>query len=132
MQQKPIVKGQLNTLNVSNDGANVQLAYNGKLVADMQWDAALALAKALYIKAKQAEEWGKADLVMADQALMLRTNAPFGLTNNRAILQEAAKEAQWGSELRRYVPMKGVPSQEVFGSPTITNHGVKGIRRNGK
>jgi hypothetical protein len=123
-----IKRGQINTINVSADGANVQLAYNGKLVADLEWKAALALAKALYIKAKQAEEWAKADQVMGDQALMLRTNAPFGLTNNPAILKEAAKEAQWG-DMRRYVPMKGVPSREAFGTPAIINHGVK---RNGK
>lgn len=126
-----IKRGQLNTLNVSADGANVQLAYNGKLVADMDWSVALALAKALIVKGKQAEEWAKADQVMGDQALMLRTNAPFGLTSNRAILQEAAKEAQWGSELRRYLPMKGVPSKEAFGTPSIINHGVKGTKRNG-
>jgi hypothetical protein len=97
---------------------------DGRIVFDAPYQAALQIAGAIHAKAKEAEEEANAHLIIADQALLTRLGVPFGLTNRKDMLRAAANEAAWNSNLRRYIPpsrAKGVASQEVFGTPTITN-----------
>ena len=110
------------TVNVSQEATNVVVVKDGRVVFDMPWDAALALAQAIRIKALTAEEHAKAEAIIADQAILTRVGVPMGLTRNPTMLREAAKEAAWNSSLRRYIPLKragGIRSQAVFGTPTV-------------
>lgn len=118
------------TARVRAEGRNVVVIKGGRTVFDMPWDAALALARAIYAKAKEAEEFAHAEAIVLDQAILTRLGVPIGLSDNRDIQQAAGREAAWNSKLRRYLP-GGVRSQEIFGTPTIINHGEKhdGARR---
>lgn len=109
----------MSSLRVVQAGSKVLLLVNGSMVADIPWQAALKVSKALRSVAKLAEEWDNAERLIADQALMIRTGAPFGLTNNRKITEAAYTEAQWG-DLRRHVPAAPtIRSREEFGTPRI-------------
>lgn len=98
---------------------------DGKTVLDMPWDATLQLAQHLHGVAKKAEEFAKAQQIVYDQAILTRSGFPIGLSNNRDILKAAQKEAAWNSDLRRYVPLKGIQSREGVGTPTIINNPPK-------
>lgn len=76
------------------------------------------LWRALVAKARQAEEQAKAESIAADAAILFRSGAPFGLSNDPKIQDEAIKEAAWNRDLRRFMP-GGIKSTEVIGVPTI-------------
>lgn len=114
----------LKQITVRQEGDRVLLLSGGILIAEMPWQAADQLARALTAKARQVEELQKAEAIAFDQAILMRAGVPFGLTNHRAILREAAKEAAWNTKLRRYMP-GGVKSQEMFGTPAIICHKPK-------
>lgn len=95
------------------------------------WQQALEFARAIYVKAKEAEEFAKANRVIADNALLLRAGVPVGLSNNRKIIDETIKEAVHNRDLRRHLP-GGVKSQAVFGVPqVIAKPPVQIIKPNG-
>lgn len=106
-------------LRVLQKGARVLLIVDGRLVADMPWQAADQSAAALRSVARLAEEWDQAESIISDQAVLIRSGAPFGLTSNRRLLSEAVKTAANDRDLRRYLP-GGIKSREVFGAPSIT------------
>lgn len=106
---------------IRQEGTCVQLIVNGKLIADMPWDKADEIAKAIGIQARKAEEIAKRDQVMFDHAIMLRLGTGIGLANDPYLRREAARIAQWDSKLRNYLP-GGVKSEENFGTPTIKRH----------
>jgi hypothetical protein len=106
---------------VRQDYDRVQLVVDGKLIADMPWQKALALADAIRAQAKRAEEWANAEAIAMDHAILLRAGFPIGLTNHPTIQAEAAKIAAWDSDLRRYMP-GGIKSQEQVGTPAIIQH----------
>ena len=117
-----ILSAQFSQVAVRDEGNRVLVIRDGRAILDLPWDAALALAKALRIKALQAEETDKAESIVFDQAILTRLGVPFGLTNNATILKEATKEAAWNSDLRRYIRGKragGLESQAVVGTPNI-------------
>lgn len=100
----------------------VLLIVDGKTILDMPWDAAQEIIKLFYIQAKKAEEYARAEQIVADQAILTRAGFPIGLSNNRDILEEAANEAAWNSALRRYMPLKGIRSGESFGTPALKSY----------
>jgi len=106
---------------IRHEGTTVILIYNGVTVCQLPWQAGLDLAKALQAQSKKAEEIAKAEQLIFDQALLMRSGAPFGLTNHPQIQAEASKEAQWNSELRRRLP-GGVKAKGVVGSPALIRH----------
>jgi|GEM_PF-1735227 len=109
----------MSELKIGHDQNRVYLILDGKLIADMPWQAALEFSQKLRYKAKLAEEFDAVNQIVSDQALLLRAGVNLGLSNDRRILDEAGKEAQWGN-LRRYIPsIKGIASKEVFGTPRI-------------
>ena len=117
-----IITGQISTLQIRQEEQRVIVISNGKAILDLPWDAALAIAQAIRVKALLAEEQAKAEAIVFDQALLTRLGVPFGLTGNKAIQQEARKEAAWNSDLRRYIRsnrMGGMGSQAVLGAPAI-------------
>jgi len=117
-----IITGQISTLQIRQEGQRVIVISNGKAILDLPWDAALACATAIRVKALLAEEQAKAEQIVFDQALLTRLGVPLGLTGNKAIQQEARKEAAWNGNLRRYIRnnrMGGMGSQAVLGAPAI-------------
>jgi hypothetical protein len=103
---------------ISQDGTRVAITIDGSYIESMPWQAALELARAITTQAKRAEEWDRALSIAQDQALLLRAGVPIGLSGNPAIKAEAAKQAAWDRDLRRYLT-GGVRSNEIVGAPVI-------------
>lgn len=119
---------QTREVKIRQEGERVLLIENGRTILDLPYDAALALARAIHVKGKLAEEWAKADAIIADQAILTRIGFPLGLTSNPILLREAGKEAAWNSDLRRYIPPSrawGIESQACVGTPTLIQHPIK-------
>lgn len=112
---------KIEKINVSAQADRVILTINGRAI-DLPFEQAYHLSLALRVKANQAEEYVKAEQIIMDSAILLRAGANIGLSSNPDIQTEAAKEAAWNSNLRRYMP-GGVKSQEQFGKAAVTNHG---------
>src|SRR3990172_393461 len=110
--------GTVKTVRVGVDGSRVLLVIEGQVRLEMSWQQADELSVGLRAKARQAEEIAKVAQVIADGALLFRSGAPFGVSNNRDVNAEIAKEAQSNRDLRRFMP-SGIKSQEQFGAPTI-------------
>ena len=113
---------RVSTVTVRREGTRVLVLSGGRLLFDLEWDAALALARALRVQGKAAEEEASAERIVMDQAILTRLGVPFGLTSRPDMLREACKEAAWNSDLRRYVPpgrAKGIESQAVFGKARV-------------
>lgn len=124
-----ILTGQTKEMVVRCEGDRVLLIYNGTLVCSLPYQAAEQLSRAILAKAKQAEEQAHALDIVSDQAILTRLGIPFGLSNRRDILKEAANEAAWNSKLRRYIPPAragGIASQAIFGTPAVIRHDPKG------
>lgn len=100
---------------VQQDGERVKLIIDGKLVADLPPEAAIALGRALITKGRLAEEIVYRERVIADQALLFRSGVGIPLAVNPALRAEAAKEAAWNSELRRALPNKTDAVNKVAG-----------------
>ena len=118
---------KIEKITVRRDGPNVILIMENRRPLDMPWDAALSLAKAITRQARLAEEQAKAPAIALDQALLMRSGAPFGLTNNPDIIAEAKKEAVGNTKLRRYLTgnrAKGIGGPTV-GAPTVIQHPPK-------
>ena len=111
------------TMSVRQDatnGQNVLLIHNGALVAAIPWQQAEALGKLLIGTARKAEEVAQANKSVAREALLIRSGAPFSLTTNAAIREEAFSEAQWGTAARKGMPLRGRrPSKKKVGAPKI-------------
>lgn len=106
------------SVTVRQEGENVLVIYNGKALLDLPYDVAGNLSHVLGSKAKQAEEYAKAEQVVADHALLMRAGAPFGLTNNPKLQDAAATVAAHDRDLRRFLP-GGVKSEEHIGVPSV-------------
>lgn len=118
-----IVRGELKEVTVRQEGDRVLLLHNGRLLFSLPWQAALELGRAFTIQGKRAEEDANAIRIVYDQAILTRVGFPIGLSNRRDILDEAAKEAAWNRDLRRYIRgdrAVGIANQTRFGTPTIT------------
>jgi hypothetical protein len=102
---------------VGQQAHHVVLEIDGH-ATDMPWEAAKQLGRALLTMAGKAEEYAKHAEIAFDQAILLRSGAPFGLTNNPDIQHEAAVEAASNRQLRRQMP-GGIKSREALGTPTV-------------
>ena len=110
---------------VRAEGEFVQIVKDDRLVFELPWQAALDLAKAIHGKAKECEEFACRDTIIHDQAIVTRLGLRFGLTSNPHMLKEAAKEAAWNRDLRRYIRADramGIASQSVVGTPSVVQH----------
>ena len=107
----------MRNVRIHQEGPEVLLIIDGRALK-MPWNVALDVGKAIIKKARSAEEIAKAESIIFDQALLIRTGAPLGFTDNPDIQAEAAKEAAHNPQLRKYL-RGGVKATEQFGSPTI-------------
>ena len=112
---------------VRQEGANVVILLDGRLVAELPWSHALNLGQGITYQARKAEEIAKHERVTADAALLLRAGSPINIVNDPGIADEAIKMAQYDRNLRRHLP--GSPNldskMEVF-APSLLNSGKKG------
>lgn len=118
-----ILRGEITDVTIRQEGERVLLLHNGRLLLSLPWRAAQELARALHIQGLRAQEEAEAERIVFDQAILTRVGFPIGLSSRTDILAEAAKEAAWNKDLRRYIPgdrAMGIANQTVFGTPTIT------------
>ena len=119
-----IMTPKTSQMTVSQDGLDVVIIKDGARYVSLPWDAALLLADAIKIKARQIEEQVKASAIAIDQAFVLRKGLPFGLTSNPQIVRESYKEAAHNRELRKHIPFvsEGIRSREAMGTPSLIKH----------
>jgi hypothetical protein len=89
-------------------------------VLQLEAPMAIELSRHLYSAGKKAEEFMNAEQLILDGAVAMRAGLPFSFSSNQKIIDEAAKEAAWNTDLRRFMA-GGVKSEEKFGLPSITN-----------
>ncbi len=118
---------EMKKVRVHQEGPEVHLIIDGRALR-MPWNVCLDLATALTIQARKAEEVAKHEQITFDQALLIRTGAPLGLTDNPDIKRQAAIDAASDPKLRKYIP-GGVHERsqghEQFGAPVVTAKGAK-------
>ena len=110
---------------VKRDGTYIIVEMSVKAIP---WDAALEVAKAITIKAREIEADIKAGRIIDDQALLIRLGIPLGLTNKPELLKAAKNESVYSPELRRYITgakVKGIESAERLGTPKLIQHKPK-------
>lgn len=120
-----ILQARVTSLTVKREGTDVILFLNGAFVARLPWQAADAVARALQVKARQAEEEDSVEAIVNDQALLMRLGVPLVLTGRGDIVEEAKKEAAWDFRLRRLVPLRGIRSGVALGRPSLIVHNPK-------
>ena len=111
---------------VRQEGNRVLLFFEGRM-ADLPWQAAIQLGRALMAQGRAAEEWEKHEQVARDDAILLRAGlgGMLGLSHNPHVRKEAEQLAVHDRDLRRYMP-GGVKSEEHVGTPIVIQHPPKG------
>lgn len=115
-----------------------ELAANGRIimagadpVMDMPWQKADEFAAALTRMARRGEEYCKANQIIADNALLQRSGASFGLSDRADINSETVKEALHNRALRRLLPwreknvaqgIESIRTRGAVGAPALTKH----------
>ncbi len=119
-----IIVPKITQATVARDGIEVLIVMDERRVLALPWNAALELARAMTIQAKRIEEQVKALQIIDDQALLMRSGAPFGLTSHPDLINAAKKEAVNNPKLRKYVTGKraGGIGGPIIGTPTIIRH----------
>lgn len=102
---------------VRQNGTKVDLLLEGRLVVELSYESAQSLAKALWRVAKLAEELAQVEKVIEDQAILMRSGLMVPLVSNQTMAVEAAKKAQWDSDLRRYIPQN--QSNGIVFAPSV-------------
>jgi hypothetical protein len=90
-------------------------------LGSVDWSSCFEIAASFRTAARMGEEIAKAPQIIAQQALLTRTGAPVGLSNNRKIQDAAYTDAQWDSAARKGMPMRAdtVPSARRCGTPSV-------------
>jgi hypothetical protein len=100
-------------LTVHRTGLLFTFELDGKLWIECPYQIARSLATLVYQKGKEIEEEVQYVKTAEGQAVLLQAGAPFALTGNQKIIQEAAK----------LIPGAGnIPSTSVVGRPTVTTY----------
>ncbi len=104
---------------INND--QIVMLVNGQLTTSFPPEVARQIARALLSQAAIIENNRNPQKQIMDQAILMRAGFKLGLNSNKKLLDEASKEAQWNSELRRYIKAStaSITSKEIFGTPTI-------------
>ena len=101
---------------VRAEGPKVFVAINDRAFMEIGHQEALELATA--IRHAGLKEHAEAERLIHEGAIMMRAGLPLTLSNHPKIIAEAAKEAAWNSDLRRYIP-GGVKATDKVGVPTV-------------
>lgn len=104
---------------IRQDGPHVLFNFDSRFFVQLEASAAREFWEQLHGQIKLAEEHEQAERIIRDSAILMRAGAPIALSNNPKIVDAAKQAAAWDSDLRRYMPMNGITSQESFGTPRI-------------
>ena len=102
-----------------NKPQRVVILLDGKYMCSMDWQVADQCADALRSVARKAEEYAKANHIIDQSALLIRSGAPFALSSDPKIQDAAYTQAQWDTKARKAMPLAGVPTPRSFGTPNI-------------
>jgi hypothetical protein len=102
------------------DEASIVIEHMGQIFCELPFSKACDLADALQAQARKVEEEEKHEQVAFDEAVLFRSGAPFGLSDDKYIQKEAVNEALFNPQLTRNLP--SINSQEVFGTPEVIRH----------
>ena len=81
------------------------------------------------MKARESEEYQKANQIIYDNALLQRAGIPVGLSDHPKIKEESVKEALYNRDLRRWLPsirktvdsgIGAIQARGVVGAPRLT------------
>lgn len=100
------------------EGDRVLVIVNDRAFMDIGHRQAKELAEAVRAKALEAEEFAMRERLAADGAILLRSGAPFTLSDRPDVQAEAGKLAAWSRALRRFMP-GGVKAASMVGTPTV-------------
>lgn len=111
-------------INVRQEGKQViligQEGGGGEFALVVEWSHAIEIGKALIAAGRLGEEYDKADQIALDSAALIRSGLMIRLANNTDIHKMAMHEAQWNSDLRRYIPQApNIRSDAKFGVPRL-------------
>ena len=107
-----------------NDGTMVLVIFHGKAILRLSPDFAKAFARLLTHTASRCEAYINPHKIIIQDAMLIRSGAPFALTDGK-LREEALKEAQWGTEARKGMPMdtnvrqEGAQSAARTGLPSV-------------
>lgn len=110
--------GTMKLVQDSHDPTRTLLILDGKVRACIPWQQCDEIAKSFTRAARAGEQYEKANLIIPAEAALIRTGAPFALSNDPKIRDAAYAEAQWG-DARKQMPMRGVPSPRQLGVPSV-------------
>lgn len=108
-----------------HDPTRTLITMGGAQVGSVPWIACYEISASFSRAARAGEEHEKANDIIEADATLIRTGAPFALSNNARIREESFKEAQWG-DARKRMPLLGVPSAKGCGTPTVIKHRIIG------
>lgn len=111
-----------------NDPTRMALLLDGTFIAFLPWRTADDVIRVIAGAARKCEEYEKANSIIIADSLLIRTGAPFALSNNPKIRDAAYNEAQWGDSRKR-MPLASVPSARACGTPTFRKHRVIGGKK---
>jgi len=120
---------RIESVDIKRDGSNVVMVTgSGKVAFNTHWKHAERIARAILEQCRRIEQHEEMPRTIADQALLTRLGAGFGLLPqgvSPAVEAEVAREAQHNSDLRKYLPGR-VKSQELVYAPSVRRHPVEG------
>lgn len=99
-------------------GDHVLVNLDERVFLEITPEAALELAAAIRQQALRAQEYRDRDRLSMEGALLLRTGAPFTLSDRPDVLDRARLEAAWNTGLRRALPA-GVKAESLVGVPKV-------------
>ena len=119
----------MTTISVRHDNGKVVLIIDHGKGISIPWEYGDHVAKAITAKTRKAEEYCKANQIIADNALLQRSGFPIGMSDNPIINKETAHMAFYDRALRKYVPyhtkiaqkgLGGIQRRGVVGAPSLT------------
>ncbi len=116
---------------IHDNGRVILIVNNDPKGLAMPWQKADEVIAAMRQVTREAEEYCKANRIVADNALMQRAGLPVGLSNNPAIMRESIKEALYDRDLRRALPPKkaaglgDIQTRGVVGTPMLRRTHVR-------
>lgn len=122
------IRSNPNVITIRQEGNMILFLGNGILLFDIPFrhvdesgvrSPALRLWAAFNMQARQAEASTKLDQIAYDAAILHRSGAPFGISDDPRVKDEARKLAVHDRDLRRFM-MDGIRSAEVLGTPRVS------------